>query len=443
MDTTLLKFIGVLRKARLPIGSDEAVIAAQTVALLGYQDRGALRDALGMVLAKNQQHTARFEELFDVFFSSTAAPPGEAGHSPGERDIAQHALSEQLEDLLQADDDALRMAVQRAGEDSGVEDIRLFTQRGIYMRRILEALDWPILQDALISGAESVAGGAMQANTLRGFSARLRAVTRNYVEQQYALHGKPQTEQLREQLLMSTQIRQLDQNQIRQCRELVARIVKRLLKRFKRRKRLDRRGVLDVRRTLRHNMSTDGILFKPYWRRTHKERPQVFVLCDVSGSVRQYAELMMLFMHSIQDILPRVNCYAFTGRLQDVSDIFSAAKPEIAIAQILQKMGGGATDYGHALGDFAELAGHKVKHNSVLIVLGDARNNKSDPRLDIFSRYARAAGRTYWLNPESALLWDSGDSVMGAYDQWCNGAFEVGTLEQLEEFCEYLLRHTL
>ena len=58
---------------------------------------------------------------------------------------------------------------------------------------------------------------------------------------------------------------------------------------------------------------------------------------------------------------------------------------------------------------------------ATVIVLGDARTNGRDPRADIFAQIAATAGRTFWLNPEPRLYWNYGDSVIAAYEQYCDG----------------------
>jgi uncharacterized protein with von Willebrand factor type A (vWA) domain len=74
-----------------------------------------------------------------------------------------------------------------------------------------------------------------------------------------------------------------------------------------------------------------------------------------------------------------------------------------------------------------------------VIVLGDARTNGRDPRADVFATVAARAGRTFWLNPEPRLYWNYGDSVIAAYERYCE-AFECWTTGQLEDFVKALTR---
>lgn len=452
MEAELVGFISALRRAGLPVSSDETLAAAESIRILGFDNRRQLKSALSLVLAKTEPDKQRFSECFERFYNTGATQGVEANPQVETRRqedqppqaIADPGLTPSLSNLLQASHEQLRLSVQQAGENAGVEDIRLFTQRGVFLRRILQQLDWPELQQKMLDASQGAPGRHPRLADMQNLSANIQALARDYIDRQYALHGQPRSAQMREQMLMQTRINQLDPGQIASCRKLVARIVKRLTRHFKRRKRYYRRGMLDLHTTLRHNMSNEGILFKLRWRRKHRDRPRVFVLCDVSGSVRQYAELMLLFVYSLQDILPRAQCYAFASRLENITALLKARGDiEQAIATTLRRIGGGATDYASALDDFCREAGPMLNRNSVLIVFGDARNNHGDPSLDTFHRLTGKAGSTYWLNPESHFLWNTGDSVIADYARDCDGLFEASTLEQLEQFCEYLLRKTL
>ena len=73
-----------------------------------------------------------------------------------------------------------------------------------------------------------------------------------------------------------------------------------------------------------------------------------------------------------------------------------------------------------------------------MIVLGDARTNGREPHAKVFARGLRA-GRPHVLDdPEPELYWNYGDSVMAAYEPYCDGVFECWTTKQLETFVNAL-----
>ena len=94
----------------------------------------------------------------------------------------------------------------------------------------------------------------------------------------------------------------------------------------------------------------------------------------------------------------------------------------------------GYTDYGRVWLEFLTEISEDLDPRSTVIVLGDARTNGREPHAQAFARVAEGAGRTFWLNPEPKLYWNYGDSVMAAYEPYCDGAFECWTPKHLENF---------
>lgn len=84
------------------------------------------------------------------------------------------------------------------------------------------------------------------------------------------------------------------------------------------------RGQLDFRRTLRKSAAYDGVMFETVWRKKVVDRPRVVAIGDVSGSVRQYARFLLLFLHSLREQVSDLRSFAFTNHLVDVSETFDS-----------------------------------------------------------------------------------------------------------------------
>ena len=97
----------------------------------------------------------------------------------------------------------------------------------------------------------------------------------------------------------------------------------------------------------------------------------------------------------------------------------------------------GYTDYGRVWREFRDQVEDELHPRATVIVLGDARTNGRDPAAPIFGSITAKAGRTFWLNPEPRLYWNYGDSVIAAYEQYCE-AYECWTTRQLEDFVKAL-----
>ena len=443
MERVLTDFVRVLRNAGVRVSPAETLDAVHALALCGYEDRALLEQALAATLAKTIDDKQLFEECFARFFAgvdraavATQAAPSDAARAlpiTGSAGAAGGAA-----DLMQ-----LQLAIDAAARDAGIEAMSSFTQRGLYVRRTLDALGWQELQQRILALEQMPAGvepGAAAALALKQRSELLRERVREHVERHYLLFAGTQARELRESVLRTARLSQLEERDLEQITRIVHRIARRLAARHAVRRREYRRGLLDVPRTLRGGLAHDGLLFSPRWKSRRRNRPALIALCDVSGSVRTYARFLLLFLYGLGDVLPRVRSFVFSSQLAEVSDLFAHNRAEHALALVQQRYGGGSTDYGTALRGLLEASGRELDAGATVVILGDARNNRGDPALPALREIGRRARRLIWLTPEPAPLWGTGDSEMLRYRSACSEVRVVQSIRQLERFADELLR---
>jgi uncharacterized protein len=203
-----------------------------------------------------------------------------------------------------------------------------------------------------------------------------------------------------------------------------------------------RDGRLDVRRTLRASLATGGVPAAPAFKARHVHRPELVVLCDVSGSVAAFARFTLLLCHALQGQFSRVRSFAFIDTVDEVTALLAAGDPVEAISGLAAKADlvrlDGHSDYGHAFERFLGVYGDAVTPRSTVLVLGDARNNYRAANAWALAEVHRRARRVYWLNPEPVVSWDSGDSIAGTYARHCDRMVECRTLRQLAAFVEQI-----
>tara|TARA_R110002110_G_C13470513_1_gene720823 strand:+ start:59940 stop:61448 length:1509 start_codon:yes stop_codon:yes gene_type:complete len=472
MQSALVNFIQVLRSRDVRVSPAETLDAMTVATTLGYSNRDLLRDGLAMTLAKTPEEEAIFLQCFDRFFSQDLSDFSGAGHpqssspaAPSEdqpgADDQQHDAKEQeaslldiaarddsqldsllgsrlMQNLMQNNRNELTLAMNNAAERIGLQDIEMFTQKGQFSRRMLDEMGEQQLRDVIITLEQNNSPALGEVQRYRDI---LREQVRDYVEREYLLHAQGRNQQFMDDILSKTRLNNIETVYAHKVHELVRKMAKKLASRHSRKRRRLKRGQLDMARTLRKGIPNEGIMFQTYWRRTRKEKPQILAVCDVSGSVAAYAKFLLLFLHSLQDVLPKVRSFAFSSHLGEVSSYFDDYSVEKAIELINWKCGG-ATDYGTSFEDFAQLALDDINSNTTVIILGDARNNQGDPRLDIMqSIYARAK-QVLWLNPESRRAWGTGDSEMLRYQSACHFSAECNNLAQLERIVDQLLKST-
>jgi uncharacterized protein with von Willebrand factor type A (vWA) domain len=357
---------------------------------------------------------------------------------PGEMSSPQSALGQLL---TRANSMEINIAINAAGQQVKVHEIEMFTQKGVYTRRILEAMGHTELQQEIFTLGDSASiPDRRLAQDLGHRRDWLRERVRDYVEHQFLLHADVNGRRLRESLLRDVRLSSIEQRHHRQLQEIVHRMARKLIAAYSRRRKVVRRGQLHVPRTLRRNMKYDDAIFDLHWKAVKADQPKVFAVCDVSGSVADYARFMLMFIYSLEEVLPKVRAFAFSSELGEVSDLFKRNTVDDAIALALRQYGSGSTDYGQALADFHELCLDDIDRRTTVIILGDARNNHGDARTDALKAIYDRARRVIWLNPESRSLWNTGDSEMRHYSPYCHQVDECGTLAQLERVVGRLLR---
>jgi uncharacterized protein with von Willebrand factor type A (vWA) domain len=323
--------------------------------------------------------------------------------------------------------------MEQAARESGIENIRFFTQKNLYARRILDRMGLRALErDMEAMRQTGTPEGLGRAQFLQGRVDQLRDAVRDFVERNLLLFAKGETEKFREELLKSARLSNLERRDLDRMRVLVRQMAKKLAARYAKTRRRRLRGQLDIRRTMRRNMGWGGIPFVTVWKQKRIEKPRVMVLCDVSGSVAAMAQFLLMFMYSINEALSDIKSFAFAGSLIEVSDILEKKPVEEAIAEIMSTIGFGSSNYGNSFADFEDGWMKHVTNKTTVIILGDARGNRTDPRTEIISRLSERSKRIIWLNPEYRSAWGTGDSDMYRYAPFCGLVTVCNTLRHLE-----------
>jgi uncharacterized protein with von Willebrand factor type A (vWA) domain len=454
MRENLHRFFRAARGAGVHVSPAESIDAMRAVSTVGISDRAVLRDALLLTLAKSEDEKKALGTCFDLFFASPepsqagseAAEGGEAAERSGVAhdqsgqaaqdrgavggdDSQLEAFGALAQMLLSQDRAAISAAIASASAAASLSDIRYFTQRGIFSGRILELMGIARLNDDLET---LTATNPALAERLSALTDGLRENVRDVVAQALLLYGREEAENLRNEILRNAPLARIEPRRIEEMRALIRQIARRLRERYAKPRKRQRRGHLDVRRTLRRNAAWGSVPFLTAWKRKHRERPKIVALCDVSGSVARVSDFFLLLIHSLHEVVSDVRSFAFSGHLIEVSDVLEARSAEEAMQEIMSKVGFGSSDYGTSFADFERQWMESVTPQTTVIVLGDARSNNLDPGADILRRISERAKRLVWLNPEGRMTWGFGDSEMLRYATFCNVVRQCATAQQLE-----------
>ncbi|MBF2755378.1 MAG: VWA domain-containing protein [Gammaproteobacteria bacterium AqS3] len=442
MRRALSRFAAALRTAGVRVSPAEVLDATSALQASGLDDRETVYRTLSLVMPKTVADKQRFDGVFERFFGNLEDDDELiaqilSGEEIPEDLVREVELSSATQKLLQASPLEMQPEIECAAQDVGLDDIRYFTQKPVYRRKILQQLEFEKMrEDArdLTLNGETEAGDHLQDRL-----AMLQKQVEDVVDSRFLLYGDTDGKQLRREMLRRMNLARIDRYYQRELHDLVREMARKLATRIANRARRVRTGRLNVRRTLRRNLAYDGAIVDLYWSARRVSRPQIMVLCDVSGSVAQYALFLLMFVHGLSEVVPKLRSFAFSSSLGEVTDLFDGRPYEDAIRAVVSEHGMGSSDYARSLRDFNELALRDVNRRTTVIILGDARNNYGDPELHHLREIYLRAKRVIWLNPEHRAGWGSGDSVMQTYASCCTRVSLCHSLNHLERVIEDLL----
>ncbi|HVL63746.1 MAG TPA: VWA domain-containing protein [Actinomycetota bacterium] len=434
----LLGFERALREAGVPVSTGEGLDAMRALEHVNAARRDDFKAALRTTLCKNVSHQDAFDLLFDLHFQ-TALPERE---DPADESL-DGLMHEVAEAIAGGDEEALRrLAVRSVGALGRIEGAPTGTWFSYY--QVVRTLDLPVVLGHALRAAARPDDSERAAllrreefeRRVRSFKdallreTRRRAVAEKGPEAVARYAVRPPLEEVG--FLSATQ------DELVRMRRAVRPLARKLAARVALKRRRSQRGVVDMRRTIRRSLSTGGVPFAPAVRHRPPHRPELFVLCDVSGSVARFARFALMLTHSLGAQFERVRSFAFVDVVDEITSLFSGEDFAEAVEDMHRKadvvQADGRSDYGTALQDFAARFAGELSPKSTVLILGDARTNYRTPRDEALAEIAGRARHVYWLSPEPAGDWDTGDSAASVYAARIDKMVEVRNLRQLEDF---------
>jgi uncharacterized protein len=445
----VLDLMAALRRAGLGTTQSEAIDAVRLLRHLDLLDRTQLREALAAVTVTSPTQRRSFDDLFDLYFPARPAAEDDTpmvSDEPVEEFDPDAYLRELIDVLMRGGADTIRQLARQAvdefgrveGRDGGVSYFQYKVFRAVDLQQLLRDLLTRVHdEEQLTALQERLFRDEFEAR-LRTFQQEVEAEIRRRAAAQRGLDQvadrmtRPPVEEL-DFFHLSAE----DQAQLRaQIRPLARKLATRVA--VKRRHGKD--GRLDVRRTVRHSLSTGGVPFEPSFRPRRPHKPELFVICDVSGSVASFARFTLMLVHTLQEQFSKVRSFAFIDTLDEVTALFEAGDASDAMRRMMSEAElvwlDGHSDYGHSLERFHAEHARDVTPRSTVLILGDARNNYRQANAWVLQDLQRRARALYWLNPEPIQFWDTGDSIATSYARFVEDMVEVRNLKQLARFVE-------
>jgi uncharacterized protein with von Willebrand factor type A (vWA) domain len=189
----------------------------------------------------------------------------------------------------------------------------------------------------------------------------------------------------------------------------IARLVLPLDLRRTRRRRPDPSGPhIDLRATLRASLRQGGDILDLARTSRIVRPPPLVALCDISGSMSRYAQLLLHFLHAVANARARVTTFLFGTRLSNVTRQLRHRDPEVAFQMVAHSVPdfSGGTRIGEALHRFNHDWSRRVLgQGAVVLLVTDGLDRDGAAGLSqAMERLHKSCARLVWLNP--LLRWE-------------------------------------
>lgn len=449
------ELLWALRREGFTISTAQAIDAARACEIAGVADRDALRGAIAAVVVERAEDRARYAACFDRFFAQGRGHVGDlwarlrdAGFSPTEVGALRDLVEAAAEGRGGGGEAAFRAVVGTEGEldhlllaAGTVRTLSPLTssrQAGFFAQRLLDQLGVPKAARALarvrlaLREALGEERGEALADALEAELDRVRRRVRAHVE---ATAQRIEAEAEQRGGPLDVPFAALSEPELAEVRRAIRRLTERLMGAERVRRRRALRGRIDPHRTLRRSLRTGGVPFQPARRVRRRDRPRLWVLCDISESVRVASRFFLELVVTAQELFERTRSFVFVSEIGEVTRLLEELGPERALSRVEA----GAvvsrahnSNYGRALRAFEERFGREVDRRTTLVILGDGRTNYLPDEAAVVRRLRERARAVLWICPEGPASW-TGDSAMPRYAAAATKVLVARTGRELEE----------
>ncbi|MCU0598268.1 MAG: VWA domain-containing protein [Desulfobacterales bacterium] len=458
MLNLLLNFITACRTSNLRVSTSEVIDCARQLELIDVTDEDQFRATLRANFAKSRRDQRNFDRLYHLYFHEMRPECEFTPDTLDRRELLEilDRLKEQMEndpitqailDFLSGNPTSYLAELQRVEKQEELpnqtvrSNLSQLSGRLEIMLRINHARNRLVQLQTDISSGES-SGRRLPANHLADrldtASAMITQEIRPYNDglRQVKTYDKHYTD------LGERSFASLTEKEIEEMREVIKQLVRKMKDMMSRRYASRSKGILDVKKTLRHAGKFQGVPMVIKYRDRPLRKTKIVALCDVSGSVWSAARFMLNMIYSMQDCFSDVKSFAFICGPTNITDIFEKNEVNSAIEKVLTDTDinfNALTDYGEMFYQFHRDNMSLLNKKTTLIIVGDGRSNYHNPREKLLEDLRAKCRRVIWLNPEPEQFWGTGDSEMNVYKAFCHEVRPCRNLNQLIDFIEDLV----
>lgn len=421
----IIRFVHLLRQAGIKVSSAETLDALEGLAQgIDFSRKQSVKSALQSLLVKSLEEIKIFDSLFELYFQ-----PGEER----KREFQKLAKEQEEAAIIEAEQSLFTQAWALPSHSLftrrqllSPEAIRTYVKLPPKLKKEIKLQ----LNRAVVQGQDL---GVVSAELIKFLQEWEEENSRNGKEGSFAQtigDLTPVNHNLRNQDLGKLSQAEMEKMQV-YIEKLGKKLAALLSNRFK---ITASKKILDLRRTIRKNISYGGTIFKLVYQNKKINKPKIVLFCDISGSMANYSIFTLQLLYGMQQAIEKIESFLFGTDMERITHYFENKNQDFS--QILIKIREnsfqwrGGTALGSSLNTFFRRWISTVDNKTTVIIISDGATRDPDATLVYLHRLKDQAKSILWLNPRRKEEWETTPSKI--FQEYFP-MFECRNIQQLEQ----------
>ena len=173
--------------------------------------------------------------------------------------------------------------------------------------------------------------------------------------------------------------------------------------RIKRKRKLGKKGQIDLKQTVRKNLQNGGNLIHLAKARKKKQKYKLVILLDVSGSMDKYSFYLLKFIYTLRSNFDNLEAFIFSTRLVRITEFLDKRNLRecLALMSHYAQNWSSGTKIGYCLNQFNQDHAKRVLNGKTMTILLSDGLETGDPEVlqDALRKIKLRTKKLVWLNP--------------------------------------------
>ena len=204
----------------------------------------------------------------------------------------------------------------------------------------------------------------------------------------------------------------------------------------------NRRKLIDIRKTIRYNISKGGTPINLQYKAKKKVKPKITIFLDVSGSMDRYSFFLLRFIFILHKFFQKITTFIFSTRLMNITNLLN--KPKLSEVLLLLEDEANVWSSGTTMGDCFEEFNYEygdriLSGRPVVIVFSDGLETGNVEHLyNQLSKIKSKAKKLIWVTPLLGMqdyqpITKGLTAILPLFDEFTS-AHNVDSLLNLEKY---------